>query len=533
MPTFTSPAVANDSAIASRRTIGGGCVLLLLLLGPLFVCMPLNSDTALFDLQAERVLEGGVLYRDIVEPNLPGVVWIHLAIRPLVGWSSEAIRAVDLLILAGIVCLGMRTLPDGRTRSLFAFTAAVFYVCCNEWCHCQRDTWMLLPAMAAVLLRLRSGTDHPRQLKFAILEGTLWGCAFWIKPHVAVPALFVIAVDALHRRNRSRVIKDFAAVVAGGILAALPGIWWLIDNGAWPHFWEMMLEWNPEYLEAGRERQSPDRWLMMTYRFHPWWIVHLVAVPLAWRAIRTAITLRDRNASDRRVSLVAAVYVGWLLQAIVLQHAMDYIHAPPIVLGLLLISVWPWRLDLAPRRVATASFLCLTLLAAPILNLQRLAMWPRCWSEGSSTQVRATLAHGTFPAWQDLSRVVDFLREQRVSDGELTCLNVHSVHVFRELRVQPATRYWCTLILQDLFKRRAASIDAAVRQHTSRFIVTESIESELTNGGSPDDFPWNLPVVFEAGTYKVHATNVLQPGTEDDQTLSVRSSGSGERTEML
>ena len=527
MPTSTSPPVASNSAIASSRTIGWGCVLLLFLLGPLFVCMPLNSDTALFDLQAERVLKDGVLYRDIVEPNLPGVVWIHLAVRPLVGWSSEAIRAVDLLTFAGIVFLCMQTLRAPRAGALFAFTATAFYLCCNEWCHCQRDTWMLLPAIAAVLVRLRTGTAEPRPLKFAVWEGTLWGCAFWIKPHVAVPALFVIAVDALRSQDRSRATKDAAAVVAGGILAALPGIWWLIDSGAWPYFREMMLEWNPEYLAAGRERQSLDRWLMMTYRFHPWWIVHLVAVPLAWRAIRDAISGRAGHVRDRSVSLVAAVYVGWFLQAIILQHAMDYIHAPPIVLGLLLISAWPWHFDVAPRRVATGAFLCLALLAAPILNLQRLAMWPRCWSEGSSTHVRATLAHGTFPAWQDLSRVVNFLREQRVTDGELTCLNVHSVHVFRELRVQPATRYWCTLILQDLFKRRAASIDAAVRQQTKRFIVTESVESQLTNGGSRDDFPWTLPVVFESGTYKVHATNILQSGAARGQPLSVRSSPAG------
>lgn len=493
--------------------LGGGCALLLLVLGPLFVCMPLNSDTALFDLQAECVLEGGVLYRDIVEPNLPGVVWIHLAVRPLVGWSSEAIRTVDLLIFAGIVFLGMRMLRTPQAGGAFAFTASAFYLCCNEWCHCQRDTWMLLPALAAVLLRLQGGAVKPRDLKLAILEGTLWGCAFWIKPHIAVPAIFVIAIDVLPRKQQRHIVTETAAVVAGGILAALPGIWWLIDNGAWPHFWEMMLEWNPEYLAAGRERGNLDRWQMMAYRFHPWWVVHAVAIPLAFRVALNAVTVRDGNADNRSLSLVAAIYVGWLLQAVILQHAMDYIHAPTIVLGLLLISAWPWQFNVAPRRVATSCFVCLALLAAPILNLQRLALWPRCWSEGSSTQIRATLAHGTFPAWQNLIRVVDFLREEPVKDGELTCLNVHSVHVFRELRVQPATRYWCTLILQDLFKRRATSINQSVRQNTSRLVVTESVESELTSEYSADEFPWNLPVVFEAGTYRVLATDARTKST--------------------
>lgn len=523
MPTSTSQEDTGIPAIASRRTLGRCCAVLLFLLGPLFICMPLNSDTALFDLQAECVLEGGVLYRDIVEPNLPGVVWVHLAIRSLAGWSSEAIRCVDLLIFSGIVFFGMRITHDSRAGALFAFTATMFYLCCNEWCHCQRDTWMLLPTLPALLIRLRSGTDEPRNLMLAVLEGILWGCAFWIKPHVAVPALFIIAADAWQQTHSQHTVRDVAAVIAGGITAGLPGVWWLIDNGAWPHFLEMMLEWNPEYLESGRQRQSLDRWSMMADRFHPWWTVHLAAIPLSCRAL---ITIRRRHSESRRLSLLAAMYLGWLLQAIVLQHAMDYIHAPPIVLGLLLLSAWPWRIEVAVRRVATACFLCLALLAAPTMHLQRLAVWPRCWTEGSSTSLRAKLAHGTFPAWQDLNQVVDFLREQGVRDGELTCLNVHSVHVFRELRVQPATRYWCTLILQDLFKRRAASIDEAVQRNTSRFIVSESVESELTKGSSPDKFPWDLPVVFEAGTYRVHAAKTLTSDAKQSQPLSNWSSSS-------
>ncbi|MCP4175577.1 MAG: hypothetical protein GY758_32930 [Fuerstiella sp.] len=533
MSTSTSSADTSSTAVASRRTPGRSCALLLFVLGPLFVCMPLNSDTALFDLQAECVLDGGVLYRDIVEPNLPGVVWIHLAIRPLVGWSSEAIRVVDLLIYSGIVFLGMRAIGNSGAAALFAFTATAFYLCCNEWCHCQRDTWMLLPALAALLLRLKSGHGKLRSVWLAVPEGALWGCAFWIKPHIAAPALFVVVVDALHHRRLRHTTTDVAAVLTGGILAALPGIWWLIDNGAWPHFWEMMLEWNPEYFEAGRQRGSLDRWLMMTYRFHPWWIVHIVAIPLAFLALSRVIRRRNQDQADRCLSLLAAIYLGWLLQAFFLQHAMDYIHAPPIVLGLLLIGTWQWQIDVVLRRVAIGAFLCLVLFAAPTMSLQRLVLWPRCWTEGSTTQLRTTLAHGTFPAWQDLNQVVEFLRSQGVKDGELTCLNVHSVHVFRELRVQPATRYWCTLMLQDLFKRRAASIAATVQRDTPRFIVTESVESELTNGGSRQNFPWDLPVVFEAGTYRVHATAPPGSATSRNQTFSAKTSGSGQLTETL
>ena len=74
---------------------------------------------------------------------------------------------------------------------LFAFYSSRW-----EWCQCQRDTWMLLPALAALQLRriqvgrLRNPSVGPgRLLMGAIAEGAVWGAAFWIKPFVAVPAL--------------------------------------------------------------------------------------------------------------------------------------------------------------------------------------------------------------------------------------------------------------------------------------------------------------------------------------------------------
>ena len=114
----------------------------------------------------------------------------------------------------------------------------------------------------------------------------------------------------------------------------------------------------------------------------------------------------------------------------------------------------------------------------------------------------------------------DILRPWLITLNPKFCVEVFP------LAWQHFARYWCTLILQDLFKRRAAGIDEAVRQNTSRFIVSESVESELTKGSSSDKFPWNLPVVFEAGTYRVHAAKALTSDAEHEQPLSIRSSSS-------
>ena len=82
-------------------------LLILILNIPLFIRMPLATDVVLYDLQAQMVLNGGTLYQDMFETNLPGIVWLHMLVRSSVGMSSDAIRVVDLLLFSGTVVLLM------------------------------------------------------------------------------------------------------------------------------------------------------------------------------------------------------------------------------------------------------------------------------------------------------------------------------------------------------------------------------------------------------------------------------------------
>ncbi len=143
---------------------------------PLFLCMPLTDDTALFDLQARNLLDGGVLYRDVQEVNLPGVIWIHTLIRWSFGNSSSVLRAVDLVFYSGVAALVWHWLrADGmgrRGRAWVVLMLFLFYFSISEWCHCQRDMWLLLPALAALMLRRR-------QIEACGSERRAWSLARW------------------------------------------------------------------------------------------------------------------------------------------------------------------------------------------------------------------------------------------------------------------------------------------------------------------------------------------------------------------
>ena len=527
-----------DAPVLPVRWSVPALILLLLISLPIVVCMPLTADTVLYDLQARNVLAGGVMYRDILEPNLPGAVWIHILIRSIVGWSSELMRCFDLLIVSA-ACLVLAIIPRPQkfqdlkaTKyqhrlcrpdagiSVTLLTMATFYLSRNEWCHCQRDSWMLLPVALAATLRItshqrESSANRTRVRLQAIAEGLCWGIAFWIKPHVAITANTVFSIDLGLQLNRRAELQHLLWVILGGILAAIPGVVWMLQSGAWPHFWEMQLDWNPEYVAAARSRRSWQRVWTMLIHFHPWWIVHVLAIGRSIQVMNEAWKARaGRVPADHQLSpqcfktdpqaviLMAVIYLSWLAQAAFLQHSMDYIQVPPVILAIVVVSMAEWRLPLQARRMTVAAFAALTLIVSPQLQPKKIGKWMSCFRSGSSPQLRQSLACVPLPDWEHFVPVAEFLQSQRVQPGDVTCFNVHCIHFYSALQIPPSSRYVGISSLLELFPSRRFEIEHTVRNCGHRFIVADVLETEPI----PDRFPWNLPVVFQSGTFRVFGT---------------------------
>ncbi|HET6574129.1 MAG TPA: hypothetical protein VFG68_11035 [Fimbriiglobus sp.] len=541
---------------------------------PLFLCMPPWTDVTLYDVAARTVLRGGVHYRDVFDTNTPGFVWALAAIRSCCGWSSEALRAWDLAVVAAttalLIALVRRAGGAGYPAAWFAAAVALFYPFTSEFCHCQRDVWMLLPAAAAAWLRLRRVGSSPNPpapfpkreggeranplpvspsrfgegpregLAWAVVEGLLWGMAVWLKPHVIVPAFavwLVSAVSIYRAAGWRRALADALGLLVSGLLAGGLGVLWLVRSGAWPYFVDVFTNWNPEYV-AQTWVELPDRPLRTFEYFPPWSLLHLAAVPLAVAGLRGTRPAR---------AVLGALYLGWLLQALVLQKGLDYVHVPETLLAMAVLAGHRWAvgfpflvwfavtgvaLNLTGTGPAVASFNrwipAVRLERHPLADPAVLAVWPRCWREGSTPELRDRLGQyvdvhcGT--RWEDLDRVARFLRtvEPPLGDRELTCWHDSTHPLYLMLGVEPSTRYMHFGTVFSL-RGKVDVIRAEVAASRQRYVVSDlrRMTYRLADAYAPGAhgehslpgwfprsqrgvFPWNQPVVFRSGRYVVH-----------------------------
>ena len=529
----------------SRQTLAlpalGIGVLLLLAVGPLFVRMPLTNDTVFFDLQTRLFARGAVPYRDILEPNWPGVFWIHSGVRQVLGPHSEAMRFFDLLSVVALSWmlrnLVVRAGATPQSSNWISVAVLGFYFSCSEWCHCQRDTWLLVPMAAATLLRMRrlSRTMNPRVSALATLaEGLIWGAACWLKPYAALIGVSVWLVTLPRFSTLRQAAFDTFGVFIGGMFAGIGGIAWLVRTGAWSSWLETMRVWNPRYLAAGRENWVLSRFEPMLLRMQPWYALHVLAIPLAIGqliGLTGAISNGRRDPTNSKLdsaqiagAVLAAMYLATLGHVFFLQHLFDYVHAPAVLLSIVIVGVWIGQPKRDQRwRFAALAFGVAACWQSPLMKSSRLQLWWECVTRPNSAKLQDRLAHFSNPRRVHLERIAEFLRSRVTQDAEVGIFNSDLVGLYQRLNLRPPTRFVYLMELLVYFPEQRAEMMAELESSQHRFVVTDlascgmplrqSLEVGPDGPNAPPptyrpalagQYPWSHPVVFRSGPYLVH-----------------------------
>jgi hypothetical protein len=446
------------------------------------------------------------------------------------------LKAVDFAIIAGaILLMGFWQRGISLASRLWIITFLfTFYFSCNEWTHCQRDPWTLLPVLAALHLRrgqveaVATGRrSTPKLLLVGFIEGLLWGLAIWIKPYAVVPALFVWLVGThwLWRTGAkpTHALSDFAGLILGGLTCGALGILWM----KWHHCWEPYLEHmrNLQQFYFAADMYSP--FTMFDWRWHqflsfyPWSLLAIGGLVFGgWYLARGwHRTRKQPTTGSLALQMFAATLIGYFVESYFLQHVFDYALVPVLMLGLAWVGISLARTTHSREQFALG-FLCFVFVFmghVPILK-QRLPVWERCLQEGSTWEMRNHLMIMKRTEWNDLIRIRDFLRSRNVQDGQLTVFVEGGLPLYEELGLRPTTRsYMMTNQIISLPYRRPQIFDELVASK-QKYVFTSTIflkrdrtdlNEEPAREGDPLPWywhgsrDWTQYIVCRAGVYLI------------------------------
>jgi hypothetical protein len=299
---------ATRSGLRVMNGIMAGLVSILALSG-LYVLVrslkwPIVHDTALLHYVAWRILSGDVPYKEIFEPNFPGIYLVHMFILKVLGpgdvqWQIFNIAAI--LLSAAAIAVFCR--PAGGWAAAVA-PALFAAICLSQGATDmgQRD-FLMVPLVLFSAHFLAVVLDRSRTWML-IPSGLLLGISFTLKPFALLLFLLFLFIFIVHRRKHRRASVGGSLLFLGSfsIPVALVLVW-LQSLGALGSFIDIVTRYLlPLYGKL--ERRGPVFFTLFLLAQLFFLSPALVSLPI--------LKFREFIQKPRNVILIAGLFYGLL-----------------------------------------------------------------------------------------------------------------------------------------------------------------------------------------------------------------------------
>ena len=168
----------DDAPKGDGRTDRVAALLVFLSVVAYLLIQPHNlgtADESVFLLEALRVRNGELLYRDMFWYGMPLAHWTFAAIFAIAGASIEVARAASAILHAAVALLVYDTARRGGVSRALALVTPVAYIalCQAPWPYASPH-WCSTAVMVALFAAVLAGASDPRP-RCALLPGLLTG----------------------------------------------------------------------------------------------------------------------------------------------------------------------------------------------------------------------------------------------------------------------------------------------------------------------------------------------------------------------
>jgi hypothetical protein len=337
----------------------------------------LGGDEQVFWMNALRMLQGELIYRDFFEFTPPGTDLVYLGAFALLGPRIWVPNVVQLLLGVSLACLCFHLARSIMRAAEAALTAALFLVLLfGKWLDATHHWFSLLAVMTAVAVLMR-GSSATRVL----VCGALLGLASFFTQTRGIGAAFGFAVfllwDGMHkqlswRRQCGQLLRLLLALVLTWLILSS---YFIYSLGIYKLFYFQAL-YVLEHVSRAAQRllyptdQDPFAWpihYQLIFFAQP-----LIYTLSLWRCGRAAL---KGSVFDARVALLALVGAAMFLE--VAQNPnwlrVDCIAMPALILLVWLVSETAERLP-AYARLRTPA---IALTAIGLIGVSAHQVWTR------------------------------------------------------------------------------------------------------------------------------------------------------------
>jgi hypothetical protein len=329
-------------------------------LGALYIRLPANPDSAVFDYIGWMALKGSRLYIDVGEQNFPGQMWLQMASTALFGnhvWSFRLFDFVLTTVGAGAL-LALLLRAKARLAALAVVPLYQAMIAnAGIWMSGQRDVtaalFLVAAGLAYVIHRER------RRWGWLTLFSVLVVGAVLIRPTYAVFAPLLLTGELLSAigdrpRLRAAVLDALgAAAIALALAATVFFTFW--RTGALAAWYDLAIRFNVEIYSQSATIGDVTRSLLSMWGSWHWYVVFASCGAAMWW----------RDDRDRAIGLtVAAVAVTAVVSGYVQRKGFGYHFAGlfPVLAFfaayLIARSIEQVRARFTPMRVALAVIVC-------------------------------------------------------------------------------------------------------------------------------------------------------------------------------